>query len=48
MMDLRQKAVALVTVLALDLLVFLFGGLLLFVFALLASAPLAFAVLFRQ
>jgi hypothetical protein len=47
MMDLKRKAVALSTVAVLDLAVLLFAGWLLFALAVVASAPLAFAVLFR-
>jgi hypothetical protein len=47
MMDLKRKVVALSTIALLDLVVLLFAGWLLFFLALVASAPLAFAVVFK-
>ena len=47
MMDLKRKTVALSTIAFLDLVILLFAGWLLFVLAVAASAPLAFAILFR-
>lgn len=46
MMDLNLKVVALGSIVFIDLVTLLFAGWLLF-FAVVASAPLAFAVLFR-
>ena len=47
MMDLRQKAVALATITAMDLLFLVFGGLVLFGLSVLASLPLAYAIVVR-
>jgi hypothetical protein len=46
-MDLKRKTVALSTIAALDLVILLFAGWLLFLLAVVASAPLAFAVVFK-
>ena len=47
MRDLKRKAVALSTIAVLDLVVLVFAGWLRFLLAVVASAPLALAVLFE-
>ena len=47
MMDLKRTVVALSTIAVLDLVVLVFAGWLLFLPAVVASAPLAFAVVFK-
>lgn len=46
-MDLKRKAVALGSIVFIDLVILLFAGWLLFLLAVVASAPLAFAVAFK-